>query len=131
MFYSYIQIYTINKDIINPEGLETIKEWKILITPNEEYINQNINNFNLISTITNINIIDTFRIEFNKVYSIFTHARNKYLKAYIKNGTLTVIGDHQQVLLIQQLPVSYEIDTIDITLKANNNFLQNYGLPIF
>lgn len=131
MFYSYIQIYTINKEIINPEGLEIIKEWKILITPNEEYINNTINNFNLISTIKNINIIDTFRIEFNKVYSIFTHARNKYLKANIKNGLFTVIGDHQQVLLIQQLPVSYEIDTIDITLKANNTFLQNHGLPIF
>ncbi len=131
MINGFIQIYTIEKNILEPDGLKVLTEWKILLTPNEEYINIKYNYDNFISGIKNVNIINTFRIDFNKIWFVFMHARNKYLIASIKNGILTIIGDNQKVLLNQELPVSYEIENIDITLKANNNFLNEYGLPLF
>ena len=132
MIFGFIQIYKIEKNIIEPDGLKTLLEWKILLTPNEEYVNNKINvNFNYISGIKNINIIDTFRIDFNKIHFVLMHARDKHLMAFIKNGILTIIGDSQKILLIQELPVLYNIEPIEITLKANNNFLNEHGLPPF
>ena len=126
----YIQIYTVEKNILNPDGLEIIKVWKILITPNEENIH-NIYNDILITNIKNINIVDTFKINLNKIIPIFMHARNKYLIGSIKDGILLIVGDSKKILLNQQLNVSYTIEPIEITLKANNNFLDKYGLPLF
>ncbi len=127
--YGYIQIYTVDKNILNPDGLKTIIEWTILITPNEEFIKNNINFDNTITSIKNICIKDTFKIEFEKIYCIFKNARNKILKGYIKDKTLVIFGDHELVKLIQKLPVNYDIDTIDITLKARTDFLEKHGLP--
>ncbi len=128
--YGYIQIYTVDKNILNPDGLKTITEWTILITPNEEFIKSNINfdNYN-ITSIKNICIKDIFKIELDKIYCIFKNARNKILKGYIKEQTLVIFGDHQLVKLIQKLPVNYEVETIDITLKARTDFLEKHGLP--
>jgi hypothetical protein len=129
--YGYIQIYTVDKNIIYPEGLKTIIEWNILITPNEEFIKNKIdfNEYYNITPIKNINIKDTFRFEFEKIYCIFKNARNKILKGYIKDKTLVIYGDHELVKLIQKLPVNYDVDTIDITLKARDDFLEKHGLP--
>ncbi len=129
--YGYIQIYTIEKNILNPEGIETITEWNILITPNEECIKNTINmeDYYNITPIKNISIKDTFRIEFEKIYCVFQNARNKILKGYIKDKTLVIFGDHELVKLIQKLPVSYDVDTVDITLKARMDFLEKHGLP--
>jgi hypothetical protein len=127
----YIQIYTIDKDIINEKGLETLTEYNILITPNEEYIKTKMNHNNLISQIKNINILETFRIQFDKIYNVFKHARNIILKGQIKNNLLTIIGDHQLIILKQELPTSIEVDMVNITLKARNDFLEKYGLPLF
>ena len=131
--FGYIQIYTIDKNILTPEGLISKTEWKILITPNEEYIKNKINydDYFLVSPIKNINIIDTFKIEFEKIYCIFKNARNKILKAYIKDQTLVIYGDHELVKLIQKLPVDYNMEPVDITLKATNEFLEQHGLPPF
>lgn len=126
----YIQIYTVEKYILNPSGLEIVKVWKVLITPNEENI-QNIYNDILITNIKNITIIDTFKININTILPIFMHSRNKYLTANIKNGILQIIGDNQKLLLNQELPVLYEFDNIDITLKASHDFLNKNGLPLF
>lgn len=132
MTYGYIQIFTIEKINLLPEGLVNKKEWKILFTPNEEHIKNTFNyGLPLISEIKNINIIDTFRIEFNKIFDIFSHARNKNLIGEIKDGVLSVIGDSSKLLLNLSLPVSYNIEPIQITLKANNDFLNKYGLPPF
>ncbi len=133
MTFGYIQIFTIEIGNLLPEGLVNKKEWKILFTPNEEYIKTKFNydGFSLISEIKNIDIIDTFRIEFNKIFAIFSHAKNRNLIGEIKDGTLTVIGDGQKLLLLQKLPVSYNIEPTEITLKANNDFLNKYGLPPF
>ena len=131
MTFGFIQIYTIEKNIIEPDGLKILTEWKILLTPNEEYINSNINYDNYISGIKNINIIDTFRMDFNKLHFIFMHARNRSLIASIKNGVLTVVGDNKITLLILDLPVLYEIESIPLSLKATNNFLDKHGLPPF
>jgi hypothetical protein len=134
MTFGFIQIYKIEKNILEPDGLKTLEEWKILFTPNEEYVNNNIyiNNISGIKNKTqSMNIIDTFRLDLNKLHFIFMHARDRNLTANIKNGQLYVIGDSQKVLLIQELPVEYEIDTIPITLKANHNFLNKHGLPLF
>ncbi len=133
MVYGYIQIFTIEFSILVPEGLINKKEYKILFTPNEEYIKNKFNydGLQLISEIKNIDIIDTFRIEFNKIFDIFSHARNKNIIAEIKDGLLRVIGDGQKILLLQKLQVSYNIEPIEITLKANNAFLNKYGLPPF
>ncbi len=129
--YGYIQIYTVNKDILNPEGLKTIIEWNILVTPHEEYLKNtiNYNNYFDITPIKNIKIYDTFRIEFDKIYCIFKNAKDKILKGYIKDKTLVIYGDHELVKLIQKLPVSYNVDTVDIILKARNDFLEQHGLP--
>ena len=106
MLYGYIQILIINN------------KWRILFTPNEEYINNNI-------------IIDTFEIEFNKIFAVFSHANNIHLIGKIKQGFLTVIGDGNELLLLQQLPITYNIEPSEIILKADNNFLKKYGLPLF
>jgi hypothetical protein len=129
--YGYIQIYTINKEILKPEGLKIIVEWKILITPNEEFVKNtiNFNDYFDITPIKNIKIYDTFRIEFDKIYCIFKNAKDKILKGYIKDKTLVIYGDHELVKLIQKLPVNYDVDTVDITLKARNDFLEQHGLP--
>jgi hypothetical protein len=129
--YGYIQIYTVNKDILNPEGLKTVIEWNILITPHNEYLKHtiNYNNYFDITPIKNIKIYDTFRIEFEKLYCIFKNARDRILKGYIKDKTLVIYGDHELVKLIQKLPVNYDIDTVDITLKARTDFLEQHGLP--
>ena len=127
MTFGFIQIYKIEKNILEPDGLKKLSEWKILFTPNEEYIN----NIGIINNTPFMNIIDTFRLDLNKLYFIFMHARDRNLTANIKNGQLYVIGDSQKVLLIQDLPVEYEIDTIPITLKATHNFLNKHGLPLF
>ena len=131
--YGYIQIYTIDKNILMQDGLMTTTEWKILITPNEEYIKNKINydDYFLVSPIKNINIIDTFKIEFEKIYCIFKNSRNRILKGYIKDQTLVIHGDHELVKLIQKLPVSYNVEPVDITLKATNEFLEKHGLPQF
>ena len=131
--YGYIQIYTIDKNILTSDGLITKTEFKILITPNEEFIKNKINydDYFLVSPIKNINILDTFKLEFSKIYCIFKHARNKILKGYIKNQTLVIHGDHELVKLIQKLPVNYDVEPIDITLKATNEFLEKHGLPPF
>uniref|UniRef100_A0A6C0HW50 Uncharacterized protein n=1 Tax=viral metagenome TaxID=1070528 RepID=A0A6C0HW50_9ZZZZ len=128
--YGYIQIYTVDKNILNPDGLKTVTEWTILVTPNEEFIKTNItfDDYN-ITSIKNINIRDTFKLEFQKIYCIFKNARNKILKGYIKDKTLIIFGDHDLVKLIQKLPVNYDVDTIDITLKARVDFLEKNGLP--
>ena len=128
--YGYIQIYTVDKNILNPDGLKTVTEWTILVTPNEEFIKTNImfDDYNT-TLIKNINIRDTFKLEFQKIYCIFKNARNKILKGYIKDKTLVIFGDHELVKLIQKLPVNYDIDTIDITLKARTDFLEKHGLP--
>ena len=131
MTFGFIQIYTIEKNIIEPDGLKILTEWKILLTPNEEYINNKINYDNYISGIKNINIIDTFRMDFNKLHFIFMHARNRSLISSIKNGVLTVVGDNKQILLILDLPVLYEIESIPLSLKATNDFLDKHGLPPF
>ena len=131
--FGYIQIYTIDKNILTPEGLMTTTEWKILITPNEEFVKNKINydDYFLVCPIKNINIIDTFKIEFEKIYCIFKSARNIILKGYIKDQTLVIYGDHELVKLIQKLPVSYNVEPVDITLKATNEFLEKHGLPPF
>ena len=49
----------------------------------------------------------------------------------IKDGTLTIIGDGDKLLLLQQLPVMYNIEPAEIILKADNKFLKQYGLPLF
>jgi len=128
--YGYIQIYTVDKNILNPDGLKTVTEWTILVTPNEEFIKTNImfDDYN-ITSIKNINIRDTFKLEFQKIYCIFKNARNKILKGYIKDKTLVIFGDYDLVKLIQKLPVNYDVDTIDITLKARVDFLEKNGLP--
>ena len=131
MTFGFIQIYTIEKNIIEPDGLKILTEWKILLTPNEEYVNSKINYDNYISGIKNINIIDTFRMDFNKLHFIFMHARNRSLISSIKNGVLTVVGDNKQILLILDLPVLYEIESIPLSLKATNDFLDKHGLPPF
>lgn len=124
MDYGYIQIFT----VLLEEGLIDKKEWRILITPNEECIN--ISDFSLIPKIKNIDIIDTFIIDCNKIFPIFSNAKNKHLIGEIKDGILTITGDHSR-LLSEKIPVLYNIAPIEITLKANNNFLKKYGLPIF
>jgi hypothetical protein len=128
--YGYIQIYTVDKNILNPDGLKIVTEWTILVTPNEEFIKTNImfDDYN-ITSIKNINIRDTFKLEFQKIYCIFKNARNKILKGYIKDKTLVIFGDYDLVKLIQKLPVNYDVDTIDITLKARVDFLEKHGLP--
>jgi hypothetical protein len=128
--YGYIQIYTVDKNILNPDGLKTVTEWTILVTPNEEFIKTNImfDDYNTTS-IKNICIRDTFKLEFQKIYCIFKNARNKILKGYIKDKTLVIFGDYDLVKLIQKLPVNYDVDTIDITLKARVDFLEKNGLP--
>ena len=131
MTFGFIQIYTIEKNIIEPDGLKILTEWKILLTPNEEYINNKINYDNYISGIKNINIIDTFRMDFNKLHFIFMHARNRSLIGSIKNGVLTVVGDNKLTLLILDLPVNYEFESIPLSLKATNYFLDKHGLPPF
>ena len=129
--YGYIQIYTVDKNILNPEGLKTITEWNIMITPNEELLKHKIdfNEFCNITPIKNINIKDTFRFEFEKIYCIFKNAHNKILKGYIKDQTLVIYGDHKLVKLIQKLPVSYEVDTVNIILKSRTDFIEKHGLP--
>ena len=131
MMYGYIQIFTVEFSYLLPEGLINKKEWKILFTPNEECIKTKFNygGFPIISEIKNIDIIDTFRIEFNKIFAVFSHAKNRNLIAQIKDGTLTVIGDGKKLLLLQQLPVIYNVDPVEVTLKANTDFLNQYGLP--
>ena len=131
MVYGYIQIFTIEYDYLLPEGLVNKKKWKILFTPNEECIKTKLNydGFPLISEIKNIDIIDTFKIEFNKIFAVFSHAKNRHLIGQIKDGTLTVIGDSSKLLLLQQLPVSYNIEPVEVTLKANTQFLKDHGLP--
>jgi len=131
MVYGYIQIFTVEFSYLSKDGLVNTKKWKILFTPNEEYIKTKINydGFQLISEIKNIDIIDTFRIEFNKIFAIFSHANNKNLIGEIKDGTLTVIGDNKKLILLQQLPVIYNVEPIEVTLKANINFLKEHGLP--
>ncbi len=131
MNYGYIQIFTVEFSYLSKEGLINKKEWKILFTPNEECINTKISEFSLISQIKNIDIIDTFRIDFNKIFAVFSNAKNRNLIGEIKDGTLTVIGDNRKLILLQQLPVIYNIEPIEITLKANNNFLKEHGLPLF
>ncbi len=83
MIFGFIQIFTIEKNMIEPDGLKTLVEWKILFTPNEEYVNNKINYDNYISGIKNINIIDTFKLDLNKLYFIFMHARDRNLIANI------------------------------------------------
>jgi hypothetical protein len=131
MVYGYIQIFTVEFANLSPNGLINKKKWKILFTPNEECIKTKFNydGFPLISKIKNIDIIDTFRIEFDKIFAIFSHSKNKNLIAEIKDGTLTVIGDCSKLLLLQKLPVSYNIEPIEVTLKASNDFLIKNGLP--
>jgi hypothetical protein len=131
MVCGYIQIFTIEFANLLPNELVNKKEWKILFTPNEECIKTKINydGYPLISEIKNIDIIDTFRIEFNKIFAIFSHAKNRNLIGEIKDGTLTVIGDSSKLLLLQQLPVSYNVEPIEVTLKANTEFLKQHGLP--
>jgi hypothetical protein len=129
MVYGYIQIFTVEYSYLSKEGLINKKEWKILFTPNKECINNKISEFSLISQIKNIDIIDTFRIEFNKIFSVFSHAKNKNLIGEIKDGTLTVIGDNRKLILLQQLPVIYNVEPIEVTLKAHTNFLKDHGLP--
>jgi hypothetical protein len=131
MVYGYIQIFTVEFSHLLPEGLVNKKKWKILFTPNEECIKRKINydKFSIISEIKNIDIIDTFRIEFNKIFAIFSHAKNRNLIAEIKDGTLTVIGDSSKLLLLQQLPISYNIEPVEVTLIANTDFLELHGLP--
>ena len=131
MVYGYIQIFTVEFANLLQEGLINKKEWKILFTPNEECIKTKFNydGFPLISEIKNIDIIDTFKIEFNKIFAVFSHAKNKHLIGEIKDGTLTVIGDGSKLLLLQKLPVNYNIEPIEITLKANIQFLKDNGLP--
>jgi hypothetical protein len=131
MVYGYIQIFTVEFANLLQEGLINKKEWKILFTPNEECIKTKINfdGLSLISEIKNIDIIDTFKIEFNKIFAVFSHAKNKHLIGEIKDGTLTVIGDGSKLLLLQKLPVNYNIEPIEITLKANIQFLKDNGLP--
>jgi len=127
--YGYIQIYTVDKNILEPNGLRTIVDWNILITPNKELLKNEINNNSDLVLIKNINIKDTFRIEFDKIYCIFKHARDRILKGYIKDKNLVIYGDHELIKLIEKLPVLYEFDSVDIILKANNDFLEKYGLP--
>ncbi len=131
MVYGYIQIFTVEFANLLQAGLVNKKEWKILFTPNEECIKTKFNydGFPLISEIKNIDIIDTFKIEFNKIFAVFSHAKNKHLIGEIKDGTLTVIGDGSKLLLLQKLPVNYNIEPIEITLKANIQFLKDTGLP--
>ncbi len=131
MVYGYIQIFTVEFANLLQKGLINKKEWKILFTPNEECIKTKFNydGFPLISEIKNIDIIDTFKIEFNKIFAVFSHAKNKHLIGEIKDGTLTVIGDGSKLLLLQKLPVNYNIEPIEITLKANIQFLKDNGLP--
>ncbi len=131
MNYCYIQIYTIDKNIITLEGLKKITDWNILITPNEEYIKKKINFDNLSSSIKNINIIDTFRISFDKLFNVFNHSKNVILNGYIKNGKLIIIEDHNIILLELELPILYEVEMTNITLKATNDFLNKHGLPTF
>ena len=129
--YGYIQIYTVDKNILYPEGLKTITEWNILVTPNEEFIKNKIDfdEYYNITPIKNINIKDTFKFEFEKIYCIFKNARNKILKGYIKDKTLVIHGDHELVKLIQKLPVNYDVEPVDIILKARTDFLEKHGLP--
>ena len=86
MTNGYIQIINFNN------------KYKILFTPNEEFINNDYD------------IIDTFKIEFNKIFSIFSHANNINLIGKIIDGYLTVIGDGSKLLLLQEIPVTYNID---------------------
>jgi hypothetical protein len=131
MVYGYIQIFTVEFSYLLPEGISTKKKWKILFTPNEECIKTKINydGLPLISEIKNIDIIDTFKIEFNKIFAVFSHAKNRSLIAEIKDGTLTVIGDSSKLLLLQQLPVSYNVEPVEVTLIANTDYLIKHGLP--
>ncbi len=111
MQYGYIQILTMND----------LSKRRILFTPNEEYINNNIIYY----------VIDTFEIEFNKIFAVFSHAKNINLIGKIKDGTLTVIGDGSKLLLLQKLSVSYDIEPTEIILKADTEFLKKNGLPLF
>ena len=107
MTHGYIQIINFNN------------KYKILFTPNEEFINNDYD------------IIDTFKIEFNKIFSIFSHANNINLIGKIKDGYLTVIGDGSKLLLLQEIPVIYNIEPSEVILKADNEFLKKHGLPLF
>lgn len=107
MLYGYIQIININN------------KHRLLFTPNEEFINNDYN------------IIETFEIEFDKIFPIFSHSNNINLIGKIIDGYLTVIGDNSKLLLLQELPITYNIEPAEVILKANNDFLKYNGLPLF
>ncbi len=132
--YGFIQIYTIDMFYLNKNGTDMKKEWKVLITPDEDDLHTIIpfhKRSLLISDARNLQIKDTFRINFSHLTKIYRHANDHHLDAIIQDKILTIIGDHQLTILTLELPVDYELSRIPITLKATRDFLVENGFPIF
>jgi hypothetical protein len=133
--YGFIQIYTIDIIYITKNGTELKNEWRVLITPDEDDLHADIIPFHKrslsIADVRNIQIKDTFRIDFYNLSKIYRHANDHHLDIIIQDKIMTIIGDHQLVILTLELPVNYELSRIPITLKATRDFLIEYGFPIF
>jgi hypothetical protein len=131
--FGYIQIYKSFKKNLTPSGIENTCSYKILITCEEYFLNKlkTNNNSIVISEIKNIEILDTFRIEFHKLLNLFKHGRDINLEVDITDKIITVVGDSQLILFSHFIPVDYNIDKIQLKLAASNDFLNKNGLPPF
>ena len=132
----YIQIYQIFNLFLTPSGKEIVEECKLMITHDENNLYKS--GFNSTNGITimqnqNVKVLDTFRIDLNKLSPIFAHSRDKILDVMIENNIITVIGDYQLVLIKLELPfnINININRIPLTLKATNKFLKENGYPTF
>jgi hypothetical protein len=130
----YIQIYQIMNLFLTPSGKERVEEYKVMITHDESNLYKtgfNSNNGITIMQNQNVKVLDTFKIDINKLYPVFAHSRDRVLDVMIEDNIITIIGDYQLVLVKLELPINMNINRIPLTLRATNKFLKENGFPTF
>lgn len=124
---SYIEIY----EVISKNQLNT-KFYKILITPETQYLKQNGSTNTIFnSEIHDIKVLHLFEIPFEKIKPIFHHSKDRILDVQIINKRIRVFGDHNILLLDEPIDFNDNIEKINLAIASSKNFLLKYKLPLF
>jgi len=129
----YIQIYTENYVC---STISNVHNTHVLVTGEKQYLKktgmENNDCMQMVSQTKYINVLGVFAIPNDKVKKIFRHAKDKVLDAYIMNGNIKIIGDHNELLYHAYLDNNLQnLNKSEIILTGSKPWLSANNLEYF
>lgn len=128
----YIQIF---KENYVCSTISNGTEINVLVTGEKFYLKStgivNTSCMKMVSQNRFIDVFGTFNIPIDKLKNIFKHANDRVLDAHIIDGTITIIGDNNEILYTAFLSNTLQNLKREIILTGSKPWLTLNGLSHF